>query len=67
MVCLFGQFAVMCPKLKHLKYFVFEGLVGDLGVEGCCVETFLREVVSFENLEREVCVEILCASFLEEL
>jgi len=33
MVLLFGQLAAMCPKLKHLKYFVLEVLVGDLGVE----------------------------------
>jgi len=31
----------MCPKLKHLKHFVLEVLVGDLGVEveGVCLET----------------------------
>jgi len=34
MVVLSGQFAAMCPKLKHLKHLVREVLVGDLGVEG---------------------------------
>ena len=33
MVILFGQLAAMCPKPKHLKHFVLEVLVGDLGVE----------------------------------
>jgi len=33
MVLLFGQLAAMCPNPKHLKHFVLEGLVGDLGVE----------------------------------
>jgi len=37
----------MYPKLKHLKHFVFEVLVGDLGVKGFCVEFFWGEVVSF--------------------
>jgi len=42
MVLLFGQLVVMCPKPKHLKHFVLEGLMGDLGVEvkGLCLETF---------------------------
>ena len=41
MVLLFGHLAAMCPKLKHLKHFVLEVLVGDLGVEveGVCLET----------------------------
>jgi len=30
---LFGQLVAMCPKPKHLKYFVLDVLVGDLGVE----------------------------------
>ena len=67
MVCLFGHVATMCPKLKHLKHFGFEVLVSDLGVEGSRVETFWEEVVCFEKLEGEFCVEILLASFLEEL
>jgi len=33
MVLLFGQLAAMYPKPKHLKHFVLEVLVGDLGVE----------------------------------
>jgi len=39
---LFEQLATMCPKPKHLKHFVLEVLVGDLGVEveGLCLETF---------------------------
>jgi len=49
MVCLFGHVAAMCPKLKHLKYFGFEVLVGDLGVEGFCVEAFWEEVVCLKN------------------
>ena len=35
-----GQFAAICPKLKHLKHLICEVSVGDLGVEGFCVETF---------------------------
>ena len=52
MVLLFGQLAAMCPKPKHLKHFVLEVLVGDLGVEveGLCIEAFWWEVVSFEKL-----------------
>ena len=30
---LLGQLTAMCPKPKHLKHFVLEVLVGDLGVE----------------------------------
>jgi len=33
MVLFVGQLTTMCPKPKHLKYFVLEVLVGDLGVE----------------------------------
>jgi len=33
MVCFVGKSVVMCPKPKHLKYFLLEVLVGDLGVE----------------------------------
>ena len=51
MVSLNGHLAAMCPKLKHLKHFVFEVLVGDLGVEGFLVETFGLEVGWFEKLE----------------
>jgi len=38
MVLLLGQLTAMCPKPKHLKHFVLEVLVGDLGVEvkGLC-------------------------------
>jgi len=34
----------MCPKHKHLKHFVFEVLVGDLGVdvEALSLETLVR-------------------------
>jgi len=64
-----GQFAAMCPKPKHLKHFVLEVLVGDLGVEveGLCLETLWLEVVSFEKLEGKVFVEILFLSFDEDL
>jgi len=44
----------MCPKPKHLKHFIFEGLVGDLGVEGFCAETFWGEMVSLEKFEVEI-------------
>ena len=54
MVLLFGQLAAMSPKLKHLKYLVFEVLVGDLEVEGFWVETFWKEVVCLEKLEGEI-------------
>jgi len=57
----------MCPKLKHLKHLVRKVLVGDLGVEGFWVETFGLEVGWFEKLEGEVFVEMLFASFLEDL
>ena len=59
----------MCPKPKHLKHFVLEVLVGDLGVEveGLCLETLWLEVVSFEKLEGKVFVEILFLSFDEDL
>jgi len=42
MVLLFGQLTVMCPKPKHLKHFVLQFFVGDLGVEveGLFLETF---------------------------
>ena len=42
MVLLFGQLTALCLKPKHLKHFVLEVLVGDLGVEveGLCLETF---------------------------
>jgi len=53
-VFLCGQFAAMCPKLKHLKHLIFEVLVGDLGVEGFCVETFWGEMVSLEKFEGEI-------------
>jgi len=66
-VPLSGQLAAMCPKHKHLKHFVFEVLVGDLGVEGFWVETFGLEVGWFEKFEGEVFVEMLFASFLEDL
>ena len=32
MVHFVGQWAAMCPKPKHLKHFLLEVLVGDLGV-----------------------------------
>jgi len=28
-----GQLAAICPKPRHLKHFLLEVLVGDLGVE----------------------------------
>jgi len=57
-VPLSGQLADMSPKCKHLKHFVFEVLVGDLGVEGYGVENFGLEVGWFEKLEGEVFVEM---------
>jgi len=53
MVLLDGQFATMCPKPRHLKHFVFEVLVGDLGVELEGLETLWLEVVSFEKIGRK--------------
>jgi len=69
MVCLFRQLVTMCPKLKHLKHFVLEVLVGDLGAEGkrLCLETLWEELVSFEKLEGEEFVELLFVSFQEDL
>jgi len=52
--CLVGQLPAICSKLKHLKHLVFKVLVGDLGVEGFCVENFWGEVVSLEKLEGEI-------------
>jgi len=52
----------MCPKPKHLKHFIFEVLVGDLGDVEEFVETFFGEVVCLEKLEGEI-----FASFLKEL
>ena len=59
----------MCLKPKHLKHFVLEVLVGDLGVEveGMSLETLWWEVVSFEKLEGKVFVEILFLSFYKDL
>ena len=54
MVFLSRQFAAMCPKLKHLKHLIFQGSMGDLGVEGFCVETFWGEIVSLEKFEGEI-------------
>jgi len=67
MVLLDGQFAAMFPKPRHLKHFVFEILVGDLGVEVEGLETLRLDVVSFEKLEGKVFVEILFLSFQEDL
>jgi len=39
MLLLEGQFVAMCPKPRYLKHFVFEVLVGDLGVEMEGLET----------------------------
>ena len=66
---LLGQLTAMCPKPKHLKHFVLEVLVGDLGVEveRLCWETFWWEVMSFEKWEGEVFVEMFFASFPEDL
>jgi len=33
MFLLEGQLDVICPKPRHLKHFLLEVLVGDLGVE----------------------------------
>ena len=52
-VLLLGQSAPMCPKPKHLKHFLLEVLVGDLGVEGSSFECLWCGVVSFEKLEGE--------------
>jgi len=48
-VLLDGQFAATCPKPKHLKHFVFEVLVVELGLEVEGLETLLLGVVSFKN------------------
>ena len=67
MVLLDGQFEAMCPKPKHLKHFVFEVLVGNLGVEVEGLQTLWLEVVCFEKLEGKVFEEILFLSFHEDL
>jgi len=41
----------MCPKSKHLKHLIFEGWVGDLGLEGFVVEIFFGNMVCLEKLE----------------
>jgi len=33
-VILIGQLVAMCPKVRHLKHFLLEVLVSDLGLEG---------------------------------
>jgi len=45
----------MCPKPRHLKHFLFEVLVGDLGVEveEVSLEILCYEVGSLEKLEGE--------------
>ena len=60
-ICNYGS------KPRHLKHFVFEILVGDLGVEVEGLETLWLEMVSFEKLEGKVFVEILFLSFHEDL
>jgi len=67
MFLLDGQFVAMCPKPRHLKHFVFEVLVDDLGVEVEGLETLWLEVVSFEKLEGNFFEEILFLSFHEDL
>ena len=40
------------PKPKHLKHFIFEVLVGDLGVEGFGIETFFWRSDLFGKIGR---------------
>jgi len=69
MVLFVGQLEVVCPKPRHLKHFLLEVLVSDLGVEveAFSLETLCWEVVSFENLEGKVLNECLFLSFQNEL
>jgi len=62
-----GQLVVMCPKPKHLKHFLFEVLVGDLGVEVEGLESLGLKVVSFTKLEGKVFEEVLFLSFHDDL
>ena len=58
----------MCPKPKHLKHFIFEVLVGDLGdVEEFFVETCWLEKVAFEKFEGKGLGESLLSSSFEDL
>ena len=41
MVLFVGQFVAIWPKPKHLKHFLLEVLVGDIGVEGEGFESFV--------------------------
>jgi len=47
------KLTAMCPKPGHLKHFLLEILVGDLGVEGLSLESLWCWVISFEKLEGE--------------
>jgi len=59
----------MYPNLKHLRHFVLEGLVGDLGVEveGLSSKTFIGRSGFFWKMEGEVFVEMFFLSFPEDL
>jgi len=58
----------MCPKPKHLKYFIFEVLVGDLGhVDEFFVEICWLEKVAFEKFEGKGLGESLFSSFFDDL
>ena len=64
-VLFLGQFGAMCPKPRHLKHFLFEVLVGDLGVEveEVSLEILCYEVGSLEKLEGEALFWNLFLSF----
>jgi len=67
MVLLLGQFAAIWPKPKHLQYFLFEVLVGDLVLEGEGLSLEVCGVDSLEELEGLSCFENLFLSFQYEL
>jgi len=49
-----GQLDAICRKPKHLKHFLLEVLVGDLGVEVEGLECLGLQVESFTKFEGKV-------------
>ena len=51
LVRLVGQSAAMCPKPKHLKHFLLEVFLGDLGVEGEGLESLGLCTVPYPDVD----------------
>ena len=65
MVRFVGQSATMCPKPKHLKHFLLEVLVSDLGFEVEGLKSLDLEMDSFLKLKGKV-KEDLCLFVQDE-